>query len=470
MFPVCSVTHLPGLYPTESYTLPVKTRPPSASAVLLATLLIGACSVATTGKQGEAVTVTANDSDARLADKIDRFLAPLVDAHHLSGVVLVTRGDKTLVVRTYGHADWELGAPIKLASRFRIASITKTFTASAVVMLSERGKLSLKDPLSKYLPSFPNAEKIQLRHLLLHASGVPNPDSPACTGATLDDLLAEIGKKSFWFEPGTNSGYSNGGYAVLAKVVEVASGKPWESFLQEEIFAPLGLTGTAHDDQEAIVPNRVSGYAPGPSSIGIINAPCSLAQGAWGSGDLISTASDLERWARAVRDETLFKRASLEHPYGWGARRYVDREVIEQSGILNGTASYLAVYLKDDVTVVVLSNVQTGKLTEVGKGIGALTFGVSPAPLPTSPPAVAWTPAHRSRWIGRWNNPEFGFQLIERNRSLFLMWGNSLEGSYVFMTGEATAYNPQDSVTMQLTGESIRVSWGSDWKEFQRQK
>ena len=406
--------------------------------------------------------MAASTHDAVLTAKIDHFLEPLVRAHEFSGVVLVTRADKTLVARGYGKANWEFDAPMSMETLFRIASITKTFTGAAVVILAERGRLALKDPLSKYLPDFPKGDKIQIRHLLLHESGVPNPDSRPCSDVTLDEVVSELAKKPLWFEPGTNSGYSNGGYALLAKVIEVVTGRRWEDVLRDEIFVPAGLMATARDSDEAIVPLRAGGYVPGPSPLGLLKARCDSTRGLFGSGALLSTASDLQRWARVVRKETLFKRTALEYPYGWGVRKYYGRDAIEQSGISHGAASYLAEYFKDDVTIVVLSNVQTGVVDDIGKGVAALTFGIGPSPLKAAPRAVAATSALRKPWLGDWKNANIGtFHLVERNGSLYQTWEASIDGSYVFITGEHAAFNTQESGAMELAGDTLRISWGN---------
>jgi CubicO group peptidase (beta-lactamase class C family) len=418
-----------------------------------------------------AAALSATSPKSPLAARVDNYLAPLVRSHEFSGVVLVTRGEETLLARAYGKANWELDARISTRTRFRIASITKTFTGAAVVMLAERGKLSLTDPLSKYLPAFPNADRIQLRHLLLHQSGVQNPDASGCDDVSIDDLVRELATKPLWFEPGKTSRYSNGGYVLLAKVIEITSGKSWEMFLQDEIFAPLALRSTLRDADEPIVLERAAGYIPGPSSLGIVNAPCTSAKADIGSGALLSTAEDLAIWARAVRNQRLFNRSALEHPYGWGARHYFDRDAIEQSGILNGTASYLAEYLKDDLSVVALSNVQSGALTDIGKGIAALAFGLTPAPLHSAPPAIASTAETRQPWIGRWENPSIGkFRLIERNGSLYQIWGDAPSGSYVSIIGAKTAFNTEESAAMEIAGDTLSIRWnGSPPQEFKRQ-
>jgi CubicO group peptidase (beta-lactamase class C family) len=418
------------------------------------------------------LAVRLSAAEDPLGKKVDRYLAPLVKSGELNAVVLIAKGDKPIVQRAYGMANFELKTPLDASGRFRIASITKTFTAGAILMLIERGKIALDDPLAKFAPEFPNADKITIRHLLLHRSGVPNPTLTPCSDATIENLVADLAKQPLRFEPGKGSRYSNGGYAMLAYVIEKVSGKPWETFLRDEIFKPLHLDATMRDVEEPLVPGRVAGYAAGPGALGVINAPCQNAGSEIGSGALLSTAADLHRWGRAFAQETLFKRAGLEWPYGWGARKYHERPAIEQSGIVNGFSSYLCVYPDDDLYVVVLSNLQTGALTDIGISLAGLALGKDAPPLKPAPPTIAATAEQRQKWLGRYSNADIGtFQLTERNGGLYNRWGNSETGSYVFPTGEATAYNRQESGAMELRGDTIVITWG-DGKahEFRRTK
>ena len=277
----------------------------------------------------------------------------------------------------------------------------------------------------------------------------------------LDDLVKEIAVQPLAFEPGTKSRYSNGGYTLLARVIEVASGMAWQDFLAKEIFAPLALSDTTVDRRGPIIPMRAHGYVPGPGSIGLLNAPCEGAWAAMGGGAVIASAGNLHRWARAVRNETLFKRKALEYPYGWGVRKYYDRNVIEQSGILSGTSSYLAAYLDDDLYIVVLANMQSGALTSVGKGLAAIALGVEPPRVVPSPPAVASTPDERKRWLGHFTNPNIApVEIAERDGALYLRWADSRDTVYLTPTGPSTLYDRQDSIALELTSDgAIRMRW-----------
>lgn len=401
--------------------------------------------------------------DAKLAGRVDDYLAPIVKSGDFNGAVLIARGGQIVVRKNYGQADWDLHAPLVMRSRFRIASITKTFTGAAVATLAERGKLSFTDPLSKYLPDFPNGQKILIRHLLLHEAGVGNPGTPTCANVALADLIADLSKRPLSFEPGTKSSYSNGGYVLLAAVIEKASGKAWQDFLRDEIFKPLHLDDTVMDSETAVIPMRVHGFVPGSGAAGVEHAVCEGAWGAIGSGALLSSAGDLYRWGRAVRNDTLFKRTALEYPYGWGERKYFERRAIEQSGEVNGSTSYLAAYLDDDLYVVVLSNLQGGTLTDIGKGLAALALGVEPPPLKPSPAVLPSTAEERGRWVGRYENKTQGYsiELTEKGGALYLRWGDSPATVFISSTGRSKAFNRQNSVAMELSARAdvITMRW-----------
>ena len=270
---------------------------------------------------GKDQSSASSKAPRKLQARVDAYLAPYVANRDFSGFVLIARGDDVLVNKGYGMANFKLGVPNTADTKFRIASLTKTFTAAAIVMLKERGLLSFDDKLGKFLPDFPKGDKITLLQMLLHKSGIPNPDDTATfhQQIPLDAVVMSIGKKPLDFDPGTTDKYSNGGYLVLARVVEKVSGQSYESFLRKNIFEPLRMKDTGNFQEEPIVPHRASGYLPGPGIEKIENAPVHNLSTSIGSGSLYSTANDLLRWARAVRSEKLYKRTALPYPFGWGS-------------------------------------------------------------------------------------------------------------------------------------------------------
>jgi CubicO group peptidase (beta-lactamase class C family) len=215
------------------------------------------------------VSALAFEQDDTLGTRIDQYLAPFVQGKNFTGAVLIAKGNRTLVSKAYGEGNYSLHVPNTPDTRFHIASISKPFTAAAILLLEERGLLSTSDKLSKYLPDFPRGNEITLLNLLTHTSGIPNvndlpeyeeaqrfPQSPS-------SLIAIFKDKPLDFPPGTKYKYSNSNYNVLAFIIEQVGKKPYGEFLRDNIFVPLGLKNTGHDGKAAdVIPNSASGYQP----------------------------------------------------------------------------------------------------------------------------------------------------------------------------------------------------------------
>ena len=302
-----------------------------------------------------------------------------------SGVVLVARGDRVLFRQAYGLADREAGRPVELSSRFRLASVSKQFTAAAILRLQDEGLLSVDDPLCRWIRPCPEAwAPIRLRHLLSHTAGVPDLMAQANWGlrrvrpTTLADLTTASGFYRLQFEPGTKVRYSNSGYNLLAAVVEAASGMDFHAWLQAEFFTPLGMHDTGYDGSGTIVmgyADLAGGVTPQP------NANVSVITGA---GALYSTADDLLVWNRALHGGGLLsdesyaqmirdhapadapdERGRRRRDWGYGlfANRLGERVTpgfgdrqIYHTGSWSGFRNMVTHEPEADVTVIVLSN------------------------------------------------------------------------------------------------------------------
>src|SRR5690349_4795039 len=214
---------------------------------------------------------TGAGTAAETAAGIDRFLAETYSPAEPGAAVLVMKDGQVLLRKGYGMANLELGVPIAPEMVFELGSVTKTFTATAIMMLAERGKLSIQDDLTRYLPDFPtHGKKITLEHLLSHTSGVPNFTSlPDWVGkqrldVSVEELIGLFRGKPLDFEPGERYSYSNSGYALLGAVIEKVSGRTYEEFIEEEIFKPLGMTSSRFGRASEVIPGRVNGYEPDP--------------------------------------------------------------------------------------------------------------------------------------------------------------------------------------------------------------
>ena len=331
----------------------------------------------------------APPSAQQITAKVDEYMNAVIRVDGFSGTVLVARSGKPIVSKGYGMANIELGVPNSPQTVFRLGSVTKQFTAMAIMMLQERGKLSVSDPICKYLPDCPAAwQPITVRNLLTHTSGIPNytsfPDfakttiSPI-TNAEMNGLLKD---KPLEFAPGEKFAYTNSGYYVLGEIIEKVSGKTYADFLQENIFTPLGMKQTGYDNPLQIIKNRAAGYQRQGGEI--INASYMDMTVPYAAGALYSTTGDLLLWDQALYTEKLVSKKSLDeiftpfksgYGYGWGIGKKFDRREISHGGGIYGFATEISRFPDDKVTVVVLSNVQAAPSGKIADDLAAIVFG-----------------------------------------------------------------------------------------------
>lgn len=434
--------------------------PPWAFGFAAAWLALGAISAA----------AQARPPRPRWSDALAAYVAPYARMNDFSGTILIIREGHDSIVRGFGFADRARGVRNGPATLYAIGSLTKTFTAAGIAILHERASVSLEDTLGKFIPGFPHGGQITLRHLLAHTSGVPDyhslPDYAARRPrpTTLAEFAAWIGTKPLDFPPGQRDSYSSSGYALLAYVIERVSGLRYGEFLRRNVFEPLGMTATGDLSDGVPVPGLATGYDPGFPPTGIQSPPQVSPTWLEGSGSLYSSAADLVRWARAVRDDRLFRREALDYPYGWGQRTWLGRDVIEQDGrIALGYASHISVYTKDSVIVVVLGNIQSAVTDRMRTDLAALAFGESyqvPELRPTGTPA----PALLTRYAGRYEvGPGFVMTVKVEGRYLSLA---GPEGDFLPLEPESDStfffralYVPV-RFDRDTTGTVIDLNWG----------
>ncbi len=279
--------------------------------------------------------------------------------------------------KAVGMASLELGVPLQPDMVFRLGSITKQFTAAAVMLLVEQGKIGLKDPIDKYLSGYPmQGHVITVEHLLTHTSGIQSyTDIPGWVTSrvmnemTVQELVDGFKKEPMQFAPGEQYRYNNSGYVLLGAIIEKVSGKPYEAFVTEAIFKPLGMTGTYYGSNEPIIRKRAQGYT-GPADKAANARYLSMTQ-PYAAGSLVSTVDDLARWDAALYTEALLKKPALEqmwtafklingtstnYGYGWGVSTLRGRRSIDHGGGIFGFSTYGLRVPDDRVYVAVLCN------------------------------------------------------------------------------------------------------------------
>jgi D-alanyl-D-alanine carboxypeptidase len=311
------------------------------------------------------------------ADAVDDLLTAEIQKRHWPGLaVAVVRDGQIIKTAAYGLANLELDAPATPKTVFQIQSITKTFTATAILLLVEDGKLSLDDPIARHLEGTPDSWKgITIRHLLNHTSGIKDFINDATASLRLEvteqEVLQATASRPLDFPPGERWAYSNTNYHLLAMIIRQLSGQWYGDFLRERIFVPLGMTHTRPVSLSAIIPNRASGYLWTGQGYrqGEFIAESILA---YGGGGILSTAPDMALWAQALLTGQLLKPETINQAWtpaslndgkpagyglGWGIGRFQGhREVNHAGGHATGFSSFLGLYPDDQLGVVVLLN------------------------------------------------------------------------------------------------------------------
>jgi CubicO group peptidase (beta-lactamase class C family) len=334
--------------------------------------------------QAGAIAQSAPDK-ARMEQVIQSF----VSNKQFMGSVLVARGNDIVLDKGYGFADLEWDVPNSPTTKFRLGSVTKQFTAASILLLEERGKLIVNDPLKKYMADAPAAwDKITIFDLLTHTSGIPNftsfPDYAYKEPfpATPEQLVARFRDKPLDFEPGEKWSYSNSGYVLLGYLIEKVSGETYAKFVQENIFTPLGMKDSGYDSNSAIISRRASGYVPsvsGPLNAGFIDMTVPLSAGA-----LYSTTHDLLRWEQGLFGGKLLSAASLQkmttpfksdYAFGLLVHTVGGHKVIDHGGGIEGFNTHLTYYPDDKVTVVVLGNLNGQAPDDIAARLGSIALG-----------------------------------------------------------------------------------------------
>jgi CubicO group peptidase (beta-lactamase class C family) len=330
-------------------------------------------------------TALADQADS---PRLEKAVQMRVSKGQFMGAVLVARSGRTVLSKGYGMANLEWHVPNSPRTRFRIGSLTKQFTAASVLLLEERGKLNIADPISRYMPDAPPAWRaITVFNLLTHTSGIPDlttfPDFDATEAhpATPDELVGRFRDKPLDFPPGTAFKYSNSGYILLGYLIEKITGQTYRQFVQENIFRPLGMKNSGYDSNTEIVFQHAQGYASGKTGLvvaGYVDMSIPFA-----AGGLYSTTEDLLRWEEALYGGKLLSAASLtkmttpfKGDYAFGVAVDLDargNRVIRHGGAIEGFGASLIYVPAERLSVIVLSNIEGPSARDVSDAILKIT-------------------------------------------------------------------------------------------------
>lgn len=329
-----------------------------------------------------------------IESKIDSLLLNVFkDKNGPGGDFLVAKDGKIIYQKSFGKANLELDVNLTSENVFQIGSMTKQFTAISVLILEEKGKLNVNDPISKYIPDYPMGEKITLHHLLTHTSGIKD--------FTRMKSLQEISKKEMTpkmivdffknepvdFLPGEKFDYNNSGYVLLGHIIELVSGVEYEEFIQKNIFDKAGMTKSYYASDRKIIPKRAFGYQK--KEYGYVNKTQISFSVPFSSGSLMSTTFDMLKWQNALNQNLLLNAKSVKkaftkyklnngqefaYGYGWHLRNMNDTITRQHGGSIFGFKS-MGVYIpSEDIYVIGLSNCDCNSPTQVTEDIALLTL------------------------------------------------------------------------------------------------
>lgn len=375
------------------------------------------------------VVSSSPPAQADTASDLHAYVTAFEQVRKFQGVVLVARDGKPILEKGYGMASIELGVPNTPQTKFLIGSVTKQFTAALILQLQEQGKLDVRDPITRHLPSYPSepGDRITIHHLLTHTSGLPSYTDDAALMArrtvemTVEEVIATFKDQPLQFEPGTQFRYCNSGYFLLGAIIEAATGEAYEKVLQERILTPLGMTETGYAHNETVLPMRACGYSSeGGTWSNALRIAMSLP---YAAGSLYSTARDLLRWDRALlgtdvlseeSKAAMFTPALENYGYGWMIAERNGRRLISHDGGIDGFTSHFARYPDEKTTIVVLCNNESVQASAVGSGCASILFG-EPYDLPVIKTPASIDPSTLDDFVGAFRASETHFRVIRRD-------------------------------------------------------
>jgi CubicO group peptidase (beta-lactamase class C family) len=353
--------------PAPAQAPPVGPAPISAPAPLIA--------------QSQPVAAAVADPVGRL---IDSYLSDIVAQGWFQGSVLVARGGTVIISKGYGLADAQRGIANTPQTRFRLASVTKQFTAMAIMILQSRGQLDVRDSICAHLADCPDTWRpITIHNLLTHTSGLPNYtdfgdyEATQMLPATPAELVARFRDQPLLFPPGSQYMYENSDYVLLGQIIEQTSGQSYADFLRGAIFEPLGMRDSGVDPGAGSEGQAIGYRVPGEL------APALDTSTLFAAGSLYSTVEDMYRWDQALSTTRLLPKPLLDmiwtpfmrdYGYGWWIADFNGHHEISHPGLIDGFATSIARYPDDQLTVIVLANMSGADASSISNYITTLVF------------------------------------------------------------------------------------------------
>ncbi|SOD12880.1 serine hydrolase domain-containing protein [Pedobacter xixiisoli] len=329
-----------------------------------------------------------------LDKKIDSLLSNVfTDTNGPGGAFMVSKAGKSIYQKAFGKANLELNVAMNTSNIFQLGSITKQFTAIGILMLEENGKLSTKDPISKFIPDYPNGKNITIHQLLNHTSGIKDFTKMKSLSQIAQKDLSPKELVDFFknepvdFQPGEKFEYNNSGYALLGYIIELVAKESYQDYIQKNIFAKVGMQHSRYASDIAIIPNRAYGYQK--KSNQYVNRTKISFNIPYASGSLMSTLEDMQKWQNALNQNLLLKSSSVkkaftksnlnngdvvDYGYGWHLLNINGISTREHGGSVFGFKT-MGVYIPSkDIYVVGLTNCDCNSPTQVTRDIAKIVI------------------------------------------------------------------------------------------------
>lgn len=376
------------------------------------------------------------------SERAAKYMQERVRVTGFSGAVIVAHDGRPGFREGYGLANHELGVANTPKTKFRLGSITKQFTAAAILLLEERGKLKVADPVNTYLSDWPKAwEEVTIHHLLSHTGGLPKlttqvlTDVSGLSRATPPPFRAirDLHKpgeelQQLDFKSGEKFAYNNHGYIVLGMLIEKISGKPYCGFMREEVFRPLGMTDTDCEEPGIILKQRASGYTRVDGTTA--NSGYIDMRFPGGAGALFSTVDDLLLWDRILASDRLlsagraklFTRVKGDYAYGWWIQTKVKRKAQWHRGTVSGFMAMIARYPDERLLIAVLSNFERTQVRAIATELAAIAFGEK-YEFPREHKEIKIEPGTYDAYVGKYikdGKPDDAFALVREGSKLMM--------------------------------------------------
>jgi len=336
------------------------------------------------------IGASAAYSSESIVAELDGFLRAYEQIELFSGAVLVVGDGRALLSKGYGMSDYGERIPNSPNTRFRIGSLTKAFTAMAVMQLEDRKALSFSDTLAKFIPDYPDGDEITIHHLLTNSSGIvdhtelPGYDTDRrVRPCALEETIGTFKHKPLNFEPGTKFEYSNSNYILLGRIIEECSGQSYGCFLDENVFEPLGMNGSSFEYSDRTYDDFARGYTLIDG--GLAPARERVMANGHASGAIFSTIEDMFLWDRALHSDKLTSSEKLQrmfepfrggYAYGWVVGDHLGRKAVRHAGETDGFNAMFSRYPDEDVSIIILANLDRSPVDRISEGLASIVFGM----------------------------------------------------------------------------------------------